>query len=108
MDWDVLFLIPLPWVGPVLAPVIVSLALIVAAYIILKFESSGKPIKMTKRDWMLEIIAGSVIIFSFLTQLDILESGSTPEYYPWWLFLCGFSLGVIVFGRRVLETNKVS
>ena len=26
LDWDILFLIPVPWVGPVLAPVIVSLA----------------------------------------------------------------------------------
>jgi len=28
MDWDVLFLIPLPWWGPVLAPVLISLLLI--------------------------------------------------------------------------------
>jgi hypothetical protein len=28
MDWDILFLIPLPWWGPVLAPVLISLLLI--------------------------------------------------------------------------------
>lgn len=28
LDWDVLFLIPLPWWGPVLAPVLISLLLI--------------------------------------------------------------------------------
>ena len=35
LTWDILFLIPLPWVGPVLAPVLVSLSLIYAGIIIL-------------------------------------------------------------------------
>lgn len=30
--WDVLFLIPVPWIGPVLAPVVVSIALVGAGY----------------------------------------------------------------------------
>ena len=108
MDWDVLFLIPLPWVGPILAPVIVSMALILTSYIILKSESIDKPIKMTKRDWILESTAGLIIICSFFTQLNVLESGNVPGNYPWWLFLCGFILGIIVFGNRILETNKAS
>ncbi|HXO86479.1 MAG TPA: hypothetical protein VN803_13245, partial [Gemmatimonadales bacterium] len=28
LTWDVLFLIPVPWIGPVLAPVVVSLCLV--------------------------------------------------------------------------------
>ena len=30
MTWDLLFLLPVPWVGPVIAPVLVSLSMIVA------------------------------------------------------------------------------
>src|SRR5260370_7926441 len=30
LTWDILFLIPIPWVGPVLAPVIVSASMIAA------------------------------------------------------------------------------
>src|ERR1700680_569475 len=34
--WDILFLIPLPWVGPVLAPVIVAMTLVVCGLISLR------------------------------------------------------------------------
>ncbi|HET7153427.1 MAG TPA: hypothetical protein VFJ29_06645, partial [Candidatus Kapabacteria bacterium] len=36
LDWDILFLIPTPWLAPVLAPVLVSILLIVAGVIMLK------------------------------------------------------------------------
>jgi len=29
LDWDILFLLPLPWWGPVLAPVLIALLMIV-------------------------------------------------------------------------------
>ena len=35
-DWDILFLIPLPWIGPVLAPVLVSLVMIAGAVLIIR------------------------------------------------------------------------
>src|SRR5436309_8393617 len=35
LTWDVLFLIPAPWVGPVLAPVLVSISMILAGLIVL-------------------------------------------------------------------------
>ena len=34
MTWDILFLVPVPWVGPVIAPVIVSLSMILAGGVI--------------------------------------------------------------------------
>jgi len=41
LEWNVLFLIPLPWVGPVLAPILVSLGLIFSAIVILLFYQKG-------------------------------------------------------------------
>ena len=29
LEWDILFLIPLPWYGPVIAPCLISLAMII-------------------------------------------------------------------------------
>ena len=37
MTWDILFLIPATWVGPVITPVIVSLSMIVLAAVVLFF-----------------------------------------------------------------------
>jgi hypothetical protein len=44
MDWDILFLIPLPWWGPVLAPVLVSLLLILWGTLASQFEYSPAPL----------------------------------------------------------------
>jgi hypothetical protein len=106
LDWDILFLIPIPWVGPVLAPVLVSFTLICAGYIILRSEIQLKPIKLTRSDWILETISGSIIISSFLTQMKDQMTIDIPDYYPWWLFIIGFLLGIFTFARRVIKTER--
>jgi len=106
LEWDILFLIPVPWGGPVLAPVLVSAALITAAYIILYLEHRNTPLKFSKLDWLLEILAGLIVIISFLTQSDILIAQQFPQHYPWWLFAVGFILGLLIFIRRVIEAKK--
>ncbi len=41
--WDVLFLIPLPWVSPVLVPVLISFIMITWGFLLLKkVNSSGR------------------------------------------------------------------
>jgi len=106
MDWDILFLIPVPWIGPVLAPVLVSLALICAGYIVLRFEIQNKPIRLTRTDWIMEIISGLIIILSFVIPLEDLRIINMPEYYPWWLFFCGLLSGLFVFTRRVIKSLR--
>jgi hypothetical protein len=103
LAWDVLFLIPIPWLSPVLAPVIVSISLVTAAMIILHLEELGRILLFTKWDWLSEIFAGLIIIASFLTQTDILISQEEPHFYPWWLFLLGMMIGLVVFIRRVRQ-----
>ena len=70
LEWDILFLIPLPWAGPVLAPVLVSVCLILAAYFILYYEAHDKPILLSGFDWLGEIMAGLIVIISFLTHFN--------------------------------------
>jgi len=43
LDWDVLFLIPLPWWGPVLAPVLISLILIVSGVLVCLYDRMDRP-----------------------------------------------------------------
>jgi hypothetical protein len=96
LDWDLLFLIPQPWVGPVLAPVLVSVCLIIAGIYILKYDN----LHLKKIEWILEIICGLIIILSFLTQTDRLAQGLPPENYPWIIFLAGLISGLFIFTRR--------
>jgi len=99
LDWDILFLIPLPWTSPVLAPVIVSLALIIAAILILKYPL----LKLSRTDWILEAVAGLLIIWSFLLQINRIASGQLPENYCWSLFISGMVLGLVVFIYRLIK-----
>ena len=46
MDWDVLFLIPLPWWGPVLAPVLISVLLILWGTLASQFEHTPAPLRI--------------------------------------------------------------
>src|SRR3954464_7934186 len=41
LTWDVLFLIPVPWVGPVVAPVIVSVVMIWGSLVMLQSRRAG-------------------------------------------------------------------
>lgn len=104
LEWDILFLIPLPWVGPVLAPVLISLALITAGVLILRMERTGRPVRLRRLDWTIEIIAGLIIIFSFLTNLGALENQQRPDHYHWWIFMLGFIPGLLLFLYRVYQS----
>ena len=42
LTWDVLFLIPVPWVGPVVAPVIVSVVMIVGSLVLMRRRAGGR------------------------------------------------------------------
>lgn len=92
---DILFLIPLPWTGPVLAPVLVSMALIVAAVTLLR-RPEDAPSFLRPLDWIVEVAAGLLVLASFLW------SGGEPSF-PWWLFLVGYGGGVAWMLGRALR-----
>ena len=62
LDWDILFLLPITWLGPVLAPVICSATMIFLAILILLSESKRIKMKLNKISWTL-IILGAIVIF---------------------------------------------
>ncbi len=99
--WDILFLIPIPWVGPILSPVLVSLCLIISSMIVIYIETPDYPIVVKKIDWIVLVFAGIIIIFSYLQHFHIIINQGTPDHYSWWLFASGLSVGVITFFNRI-------
>ena len=102
LDWpaswlepDILFLIPNVWVGPVLAPVLVSVLWIAAGLTLHRH-----PIRMRAADWIGAIAAAFAILISFLVPAGVPEA---PRF-AWWLFGSGFALGAVtlfgIFRRR--------
>src|ERR1700720_3661289 len=83
--WDILFLIPLPWVGPVIAPMIVSLTLIVCGFFSL--QRGGLPAKPWQ--WLLMRAGGLVVILAFVWDFRNTTAGGLPNPFNWPLFLTG-------------------
>lgn len=42
-DWDVLFLIPLPWWGPILAPMLIAFLMVVGGTVVTQFKGEAEP-----------------------------------------------------------------
>lgn len=66
LTWDILFLIPVPWVGPVIAPCIISLSMILFALIILYFQGKNARVKILFVEWILLITGSIVSMVSFM------------------------------------------
>jgi hypothetical protein len=91
--WDILFLIPLPWVGPVIAPVIVAMTLVVCGLISLGL--GGMPAR--PREWMAMILGGIVVIVSFVWDYRNTMAGGLPNPFNWPLFFAGEVIALVGF-----------
>ena len=129
--WDLLFLIPTLWIGPVLAPVINSFTMIALGSMIFKFGASGKDALLNRKEWIL-LIAGSLVVFVsyildycrfMLTEFSIIDlffksnsglilqkaSAYTPLFFNWWIFTVGemillSALFIYIFRMKKSET----
>jgi hypothetical protein len=106
LTWDVLFLIPVPWVGPVLAPVSVACTMIGMAIVMLHLESRGTVSRAGKIVWLAQVVACLIIITSFtIDVIPRLDASGTrlaqwlPVTYRWWMLLFGQVLSIATFAR---------
>ena len=102
-EWDILFLIPLPWWGPVIAPVLISILLISVGYLLL----SDAKFKITTIDWIIFVLSIIVLLYTFTEDsIQVILSGTgdltqiRPTSFNWILFL-------IAFAAWALTTVKV-
>jgi len=65
MTWDILFLIPTTWVGPVITPVIVSLTMILLSMILVYYNRKFDKVKINWIEWCLLIIGSVILILSW-------------------------------------------
>lgn len=83
LTWDILFLIPLPWVGPVLAPCIVSLTMIGYAVTVTRarVKYPGKGIR-SREGWL--IAAGSLVVVASFLQNYLRYITLNQAAGSWW------------------------
>ena len=101
-----LFLIPVPWIGPVLAPVVVSVCLIGTAITLEVALAKRWELKPHALEWALVIAAGLIVIVSFCLDWRSIIEGGLPGSYDWWLFAVGLGLALVVFIRRMFIASR--
>jgi hypothetical protein len=94
LTWDILFLIPVPWVGPVLAPVLVSAAMIGSGIWQLRSEARQEPITIGTAKWAGISIGAAVIVISFAMDYRNIMAGGMPNPFHWSVFSAGLLIGV--------------
>ena len=94
LTWDILFLIPVPWAGPVLAPVVVSAVMILAGVWHLRRDAGGDPVAISMTQWAGVLIGAVVIVISFAMDYANLMAGGMPHPFHWNLFSAGLLIGV--------------
>jgi len=106
-EWDVLFLIPLPWIGPVIAPVLVAVLMTGIGLSITFLFQCGYDFKPTKVSWILAISATALIVFSFIRDVDAGLRQQMPEPYRYELLFIGllFYIGAYSHAYRKVKKN---
>lgn len=78
--WDILFLIPAPWVGPVWAPCLLCMIMIAGSLYIIH-QPDESPVKINSLHWTLMIGGACVCILSFMWDYLLLQSSRLSTWH---------------------------
>lgn len=131
LTWDILFLLPTLWTGPVIAPLIISLSMIIFGVGIIFFCEKYKNARIQITEWSL-LISGSLVLIiafswdynSFLLEKfsfkDIMNNAKgreimsysltyIPRIFNWFLFIIGqiiIFFGILLYFIRNKKLYK--
>ena len=99
LDWDILFLIPLRWWGPVLSPVLIASLICVAAVLAIVRLERGEQLRITTMRVGVVALGSLLALYVFISDsLHALLQGRAdwetlrPEPFKWPLFLLALAL----------------
>jgi hypothetical protein len=106
LDWDILFLLPLPWWGPVLAPTLIACVMIAGGTLVALRDSPEQPICPSRYPVLAALVGGTLALYVFMEDaLRVLPEGAErlldlrPERFDWPLFL----LALVFLSAPVVE-----
>ena len=97
LTWDILFLIPVPWIAPVLAPTIVAITISIASMIVVYLENQGRILIARKKDIAFIITGAIIILTSFILDFKLATNGGIPDNYHWEFLIAGELIGLWAF-----------
>ncbi len=92
--WDILFLVPVPWVGPVWAPIVVSAALVGFGLAAARRLHAGRTIVVGPLRALSALAGGGLVVLSFLVDSNRVLAGDDSAWTGWPLFGAGMALAI--------------
>lgn len=98
-DWDILFLLPVPWWGPVLAPASIAALMIVGGTLLTR-RTGLEPRPVCRRfTWGFSLVGAALALYAFMSDaLRVSSQGSAairqvlPTTFNWALFIIALAL----------------
>ena len=103
--WDILFLIPVPWSGPVWAPIVVSLALVAFGLLAAARLRSGRRVALSRRHSVGALAGGALVIVSFTIDAGRILAGEVPTTFAWPIFALGMAVAAAATWSAVRAGN---
>jgi hypothetical protein len=103
LTWDILFLIPVAWTSPVIAPLSVAAAMCLISAVWLHWLVAGRSIRFRAIEFALGTVGAVTFFSSFVYNFRFIERGGVPTSFPWSLLL----LGHLCWVAMVLRTRPV-
>jgi hypothetical protein len=98
-DWDILFLLPLPWWGPVAAPASIALLMILWGTLVTTWNIQGRGSRSDWKIWMASAAGMGLALYVFMADnLRVARQGPDawrnvlPTPFRWTLFCVAFVL----------------
>jgi hypothetical protein len=132
LTWDILFMLPVTWVGPVIAPVINSVMMIFLALAIIFFSGKKQKATIAKIEWGLLILGSLIVIYTYTEEFtrymlhrfnfselltisgnsDVLKYACTyiPKIFRWDIFSAGVLMhlaAIVLYSFRVFKQNLI-
>lgn len=113
-DWDVLFLLPLPWWGPVIAPMLIALLMVLWGTLASLPAPRDPPFRAEWQAWALNLTGIAIALYVFMEHA--LHAGlrvamtRPPVRFNWPLFalalvLMAAPIAHLVRGRLIVRTR---
>src|SRR5262249_47304037 len=97
--------LPVPWVGPVLAPVLVSAAMIGAGIYHLWREASGKRVRIGRRWYGITAGAGSIVLAFALDYRNVMAGGMAHRF-SWGVLALGLGGGLLSYVNAAVVKTR--
>ena len=104
--WDLLFLLPVPWAGPVWAPMAVSAGLIAFGLVYAGRLRTGARVRLGRGSLGTLLIGGSMVVLSFVLNAGVVLTGGVPSTFAWPVFVAGIGIGIAVAARALRPARE--